>query len=847
MLTDLALRSLEQLVGRDGLLADPAELVAYETDASFERGAPDAVVLPVTADQVVALVRWAKDNAIPLVARGAGTGLSGGAVSERGGVVVAFSRMNRVLELDALGRRAVVEPGVLNLALDGAARRHGLYYPPDPSSQRASTIGGNVAENAGGPHCFKYGVTTNYVMGLDMVLADGAHVRTGGAAFDYPELDWAGLVTGSEGTLAAVTSIALRLVRNPPGIKTLMAIFDSVEACGAAVSAVIAAGLVPATMEMMDRKFARAVEEYAHAGLPTDAGAVLIAEVDGFPAGLDPQIQELAAILARCGGRELKIARTAQEREQIWYARKSAAGVFSKLAPSYYLVDITVPRSRLAETLRAANEICERLDLQVQYVLHAGDGNLHPVLMIPKPDDPALVESVHQAAKEMVELGVRLNGSLSGEHGVGIEKRAYMPLMFNAAELSVMWDLKQIFDPRDLFNPGKIFSRPFPKEPLDTPPVKPISAPIAPTSSEQAAEALAGLAAAGKQARIGAGYGDAVQISTAGLAGIRGYAPQDLYVTAGAGTRLSDLQAFLARDRMQVPLAAPWTAATIGGIIAANVNAPLRMRYGSVRDIVLAMTVVLGDGRVIRAGRPVVKNVAGYDLPKVFVGSYGSLGLVTEATLKLVPLARASQTLLLRPQDMATAISYGNALLPVALVASAIVLSRSTNGWALAYTAEGHPQDVAAELEEARLRLRAAGAPSPDQVDAPSGTERWVRAVAGAGQGALLLRVGVSPRDVGAYLEANAARLGDFFADLAAGLVYAARQAGDLESARAWLDELRASAAAVGGYAVIMSAPEEFRSLDAWGYRPETLDLMSKLRARWDPANVLVSEMFRAP
>src|SRR5436190_8457231 len=368
--------------------------------------------------------------------------------------------MNTILDIDEHGRTAMVEPAVINLVLDEQVKTKGLYFPPDPASQRASTIGGNVAENSGGPHCFKYGVTTNYVIGLDVVLADGRSVRVGGRALDYPAYDLCGLITGSEGMLALITSICVRLVRNPPAVKTMLAVFDSVEQAGIAVSAIIATGLVPATMEMMDQKIIRIVEEFAHAGLPTEAQAILIIDVDGYPASLDRQVDDVAQLLQAHGARNLRISSSAEERNQIWFARKSAAGAITRLAPAYYTIDITVPRSRLTETLFEVNQICNKYQLRVGYVFHAGDGNLHPLVLIPDTEDRELVERVHRAGHEIVELAVSKDGSLSGEHGIGIEKREFMPLMFNDAELAAMWDVKEVFDPKNVLNPGKIFPAP---------------------------------------------------------------------------------------------------------------------------------------------------------------------------------------------------------------------------------------------------------------------------------------------------------------------------------------------------------------------------------------------------
>ncbi len=581
---------------------------------------------------------------------------------EHGGIVLSFPRMNHVLDLDPVGRSAIVEVGVVNQTFDTLVKQSGLYYPPDPSSGRSSLIGGNLGENAGGPHCFKYGVTTNYITGLEAILADGRIVRTGGRALDYPEYDFTGLLVGSEGTLAIATRAFVRLIANPPGVKTLMVAFDSEEQAGKAVAAVIAAGLVPATLEMMDQRVMRIIEAYAPVGLPVDAGAALIVEVDGHPASLDGQMEEIADILTTYGGFNLRIAQSEAERAQIWYGRKSVAGSFARLAPSFYLVDITVPRSRLADTLAAVNQVCDRYQLTVGHVFHAGDGNLHPAIAF-DPRDLTVKANVFKACEEIVRLCVERDGSITGEHGVGIEKRAYMPIMYTGAELAAMTEIKAIFDPKTLLNPGKIFPDELPPAEYASPAL-PSGEVFTPTDAAGAAAGLRALAQAAQRVHIGsAAKGDRngadVWLSTSAFNGITVFAPDDLYVTAGAGTPLSDLQAVLAEHQMQAPLAAPWAGATLGGLVATNVNSPQRLRYGGIRDLLMATTVALADGRVIRAGRPVVKNVAGYDLPKLFVGSHGTLGLITDLTFKLAPLPARPQNAGLACGRLAPRVSLG--------------------------------------------------------------------------------------------------------------------------------------------------------------------------------------------
>lgn len=871
MLTERVLRSLRALLPRGQVFTDQATLIAYEADAGLDRGRPEAVVFPRTLGEIVRVVRWAAEQQVPLIARGAGTGLSGGAIADRGGIILEFVHFSAIQDFDLMGRNIVVEPALINLRLDERARMDGLYFPPDPSSQRASTIGGNVAENSGGPHCFKYGVTTNYISGMQVVLADGRAIRIGGRVLDYPEYDLCGLVTGSEGTLALITSITARLVRNPPAVKTLLAIFDSVEVAGAAVSAVIAAGLVPATMEMMDQRIVRIIEPFAHAGLPLDAGAVLIIELDGYPASLDAQANEIMQILEKHNGRDMRVARDEEERYKIWLARKSAAGGIAREAPAYHTIDITVPRSSLVPMLEEVNRICDRYRVRAGHVFHAGDGNLHPLVLIPDPDDPELLERIHRAGREMVLRSVEMNGSLTGEHGVGVEKRQYMLLMHNAAELLAMWDVKQAFDPAGILNPGKVFPRPedgergpyagyAPHRWQDVAPTAPLPDDVfAPETADEAARGLAALTREGRAVMIGSVREKAgeTRLSTEKLCGVLKYAPDDLYITVGAGMLLVDIQQFLARENKQLALVSPWPATTVGGLVAANLNAPLRMRYGAVREQVLCATVALADGRVIRTGRPIVKNVAGYDLTKVFVGSYGTLGLLADVSLKIVVRPRACRTLLIPLDDLSQGLHWGQQLLTVALNASAIVLCQGhqaeglpASRYVLAYTAEGVREDVEAELTQVRELLRGLDAPETHESTRITGNDIWSQVLACQDRAALLARAAVPAKDLPRYVREQAGALAEqpWVADIASGQIYATRLLTDAEEMGDWLNALRAPALALGGYALVMDLPETESSLanglDRWGYQPEGLAIMQRLKARWDPRGILNPGVF---
>ena len=848
-----ALASLANGLGPGQVLDDPVELVTYQVDGGLDRGDPVGVVFPYSTDDVQKVILWARDHGVPVVARGAGTGLSGGAVARRGGLLLEFSQMKQLIELDVMGRAAVVQPGVVNLTLDEIAKGEGLYFPPDPASGRAATIGGNIAENAGGPHCFKYGVTTNYVTGLDVVLVDGRKVRLGGQALDYPTVDLVGLMTGAEGTLGVITQASVRLVRNPPAVRTLLAAFNSVAEAGDAVSAVIAAGLIPATLEMMGQRIMQTIEAYNHPGLPVHAGAALVIDVDGYPDSVEPQLEEVSAVLREHGAIELHVAQSEEERERIWYARKSAAGAMARLAVDHYTVDGSVPRSKLADTLRQVIQICEDLDLEVLFLLHAGDGNLHPMVLVPDPEDEAFIARLREGGRRMAELFVAQGGSITGEHGVGIEKQAFMPLMYGPEELSAMREIKEIFDPSELLNPDKVF--PPNADAMTCVPPLVHAAPmavageeVAPSSAEEVSQVLCGLAAAGKHVRVIGGGSksfkpvtDEVILSTRGLNGILECAPDDLYVRVGAGTRLDTLEEKLGALGMWVPLVSPWSEATVGGVVSTAFNGPLRMRYGGVRDLVLAMTVVLGDGRVLNLGRPVMKNVAGYDLQKLFIGSCGTLGVITDVTFKLSPNPRKVQTLSVPIPTFSEGLAWGEALLHASLVASSVMLLRGGSQWGgehadvLVYTAEGQPEDVETEMKLVAGHLRDLGAPEPTSLP-DSGNVLWAEWLGrSAAPEDLVIRVGVAPGAVSEWVQQAAPLLSEseLLVDLGNGQVFAR---GQLE-----LERVRQRALAAGGYCVVIRAGTRVSSVgfDPWGYVSEADDLLRRIKAHWDPTGCL--------
>jgi glycolate oxidase subunit GlcD len=451
-------RALADIVGPTHVVTDPNRLLVYESDGlTAYRVAPRAVVLPGSSDEVAAVVRLLHGEGIEIVPRGAGTGLSGGALPTPDGVVVGTARMSRILEIDVQNRLARVQPGVVNARLTEAARPHGLYYAPDPSSQSTCTLGGNIAENSGGPHCLKYGVTTRYVTGLMVVLAGGEVVRLGGAGRGADGgLDLVGLFVGSEGCFGIATEIEVRLLPVAESVRTLLGIFDTMEASGHAVTAIIGSGLMPAAVEIVDRATIRAVEASVYAaGYPTDAGAALVIEFDGTDAGLDDDADRAEACCREAGAREVRRATDPASRLKLWQGRKKAFGAMGRIAPDLLVQDATVPRTRLPEVLARITEIGERFRLQIANVFHAGDGNLHPNILFDRNDADELAR-VERASLEIMELCVSVGGTITGEHGVGVDKRGYMGLVHRDVELEMLRAVKGVFDPKGLFNPGKV-------------------------------------------------------------------------------------------------------------------------------------------------------------------------------------------------------------------------------------------------------------------------------------------------------------------------------------------------------------------------------------------------------
>ena len=449
------LADLEAALDAKRVLSDPLRLHIYGKDSGIQRGDPTVVVFPETTEEVVEVMQIGKAHGFPVVPRGAGTGLASGAIATVPSIMVALTKMNRILNIDPIGATAWVEAGVVNLDLSKETESLGLHFAPDPSSQSVSTIGGNVATGAGGPHCLAEGTTIGHILAVEMVTADAEVVAIGSEAPDPIGLDLRAVVVGSEGTLGIVTKVLVKLIPNPPETRTVLAAFEHIEQAASAVSAIIANGIVPAALEMIDHEMLIALENFLHAGLPVHAGGVLLADVSGHVASIDAELEAVEEIMIAEGAFDVATASSEQQRAELWKGRKSAFGAVTQMAPNYYLQDTSVPRTRLVDTVEKIYEIARRHGLVMMNIFHAGDGNLHPMIAF-DASEPGVLDHVHQASEETLAVCVEAGGTLSGEHGIGLEKRDLMPLIYTDVDLDAQAIIKEAFDPDDRCNPGKV-------------------------------------------------------------------------------------------------------------------------------------------------------------------------------------------------------------------------------------------------------------------------------------------------------------------------------------------------------------------------------------------------------
>jgi len=643
------IQELETIVGKSNVSVTTTGIELYSYDASLVKGNPGIVVFPANTQEVSKIVIAANKAGVDFIPRGFGTNLSGGTISITKGLVICMSRFNKILNIFPESRYAVVQPGVTNFEVQQALAKVNAFYPPDPASQKVATLGGNAGENSGGPLCLKYGVTSNYILGMEVVLADGEILCIGGPALDPPGFDLRGLMVGSEGALGITTELTLRILPKTQTVITMLAVYDDIQAAAQSVSKIISAGIIPNTLEMMDTTVIEAVEANAPCGYPTDAAAVLIIEVEGLIVGLKEQAGKIKEICMNTGCRDIKTAGNQDERDRLWQGRRGAFGAIARLAPNYLVNDACVPRTNLPQALEQVKNIAGNYGCRVGNVFHAGDGNLHPLLLFDSRNTEEL-ELVHKAGWDIMKACVELGGTISGEHGIGREKQAAMRMIFSGDDLNTQQALKLSFDPQNRLNPNKVI--PIPETPgqLLEPGEPTILKRLGGASAKGVADAMATIRAvkdAGKSVIVtGANtfghYGNldkegSTPVSTFAMTEVIEYDSSNQYITVGAGMPWLELQKILGENNQWLPIRPPFFAgkSTIGSLAAMGVSGPERMYYGAPRDFALGLQYIDAQGRIISTGGKVVKNVAGYDMTRLMIGSNGAMGMICEITWRI--------------------------------------------------------------------------------------------------------------------------------------------------------------------------------------------------------------------
>ena len=857
MTTSEALHKIERIVGREYVSAGRVDTEVYRYDASLALGTPDAVVLPGDTEAAAAVMRAAAHAGLACIPRGFGTNLSGGSVAPQGGLIVELSRLDRILDINTKGRYAVVQPGVTNLELQNVLVPLGFYYAPDPASQKVSTLGGNLGENSGGPHCLKYGVTTNHVLGMTIVLGGGEVMCIGGAALDPPGYDLRGVLVGSEGTLAIVTEMVLRILPLAESVVTLLVVYDDVADAARSVSDIIAAGIVPATLEMMDATVIRAVEESKPCGYPLDAAAVLIAEVDGTAAGLARQADEIAELCRKNQCREVRKAKDDAERNRLWAGRRGAFGAIARLAPNYLVADCTVPRSLLPDALRQVATIVEKYGLAHGNVFHAGDGNLHPLLLFDSRDAEQL-HRVHEAGREIMEACTALGGTITGEHGVGMEKVGAMRMIFSDDDLDFQRRLCNAFDPHGLVNPGKMFP---PAEKTQPPAIEPAgvdlsqSGELVPADVDEAC-ALVGRAylesvallpqGNGTQADFGNCVdGQGVILRSSKLKSLIEFDHANQVVIVQSGMTLGELQKILAQHGQWLPIRPPGGGNhTLGGIVALATCGPERLRYGAPRDLLLGLKFISGTGRLIAAGGRVVKNVAGYDVTRLMAGSAGTLGLLTELTFRTAPLPQQCVALA-ASGSLQQCSSAAEQLLQSNLEANFVVAApqRSTLQfeenckWQLTAGFEGFGETLDAQTKSCQTLFQKAGLGGPATQEY-SPLEGGCRPLLDTlRESPFRLRMDLPMDKVAGFLseQENMPRGTAVLADFGCGRIIASMSALQEESWR----RLCQLALEAGGHVIVEQTPDTFRrDQEVFGTTRSDWALSHKIKSALDPHNI---------
>ena len=850
MMTEAFVRDIERIVGKQHVSVARTTSEVYSYDASLVKGEPGMVVIPADEQEVAQVVLAAGRAGIPYAPRGFGTNLSGGTIIADQGLVICLSRLNRILGIYPESRYAVVQPGVTNLELQGALAERGYFYAPDPASQKVSTLGGNLGENSGGPRCLKYGVTTNHVLGMKTVLPDGEIVPIGSTALDPPGYDLRGILVGSEGTLGIVTEISVRILPQVEKVITMLAIYESTADAARSVSGIIAAGIVPNTLEMMDATIIKAVEDSAPCGYPRDAAAVLIIEVEGPAAGLKEQAQRIQEICKQNQCRDVKEAKNEEDRNRLWQGRRGAFGAVARLAPNYLVNDATVPRTKLPEALAKVAEISQKYACEHGNVFHAGDGNLHPLLLFDSRDEDQL-QRVERAGWEIMQACVDLGGTISGEHGIGMEKREAMRMVLSESDLEVQRGLKRAFDPNTILNPGKIIPPSPQADGIETfPPDGSVS---------NHGEILAKLteeirsAAHRKQSIIPTGSGsfsafgnlphpDATLLTSTSLADVVDYDPLNQVITVGAGMSLQALQQHLQAQSQWLPLRPPFfkEGSTVGRLIALGASGPERLQYGAPRDLLLGLRYIDRSGHVITAGGRVVKNVTGYDMSRLMIGSAGTLGFITEATWRVFMIPERCTTIAAEGSlgectETALALLKSN-ILPT-FVTCIPAPSTENKYWNIVIGFEGFSQTVDYQLEKCATALQENQLKHLEKVDYSVHEGVFESVYKQIAQPPFILRADLLLNRSTGFFQAldKTLSLSQSLLDSGNGRIYAGIN--DLSDEQ-WR-KLCEVAARHEGHVILEKAPDDFRkNNDVFGLATPAWKLTHRLKIELDPDNL---------
>jgi glycolate oxidase subunit GlcD len=850
MIGENFIRRMEEIVGKKYVRHSHADLELYSYDASLVSGKPGLIVFPGSTEEVAEVQRAAHAAKIPSVARGFATNLSGGSITRDGGVVVVLSRFNKILSIHPESRYAVVQTGVTNLELQEAVAPLGMFYAPDPASQKVSTIGGNVGENSGGPRCLKYGVTSNHILGMRMVMADGEIVDIAGPSFDPPGYDLRGLVVGSEGCLGVATEITVRITPKTESVITMLAIYDAVPHAATSVSEIIRAGILPLTLEMMDNTIIKAVEKGGPCGYPQDAAAVLIIEVEGMATGLKEQAEKIVEICMATKCREVRVAKNQAERDLLWKGRRGAFGAICNLSPNYLVNDGCVLRSRLPEALERVVAISKKYGCPVGNVFHAGDGNLHPLLMFDSRNQQEL-EQVHKAGFEIMELCADLGGTISGEHGIGHEKQEAMHMVFSGNDLNTQQAVKLALDPGNVLNPNKIIPLPPPgkdKLPLSDPTILKRAGGAKATGVAEAIERIKAAKSAQKPLRVlgggtfnGVGNRLASQIeplATGKMTEIIEYDSDNQFITAGAGVTLATLQEKLAGNNQWLPLRPPYFTAesTTGSIVALAAVGPERQAYGAPRDMLLGLQYIDSNGNMVSAGGKVMKNVAGYDMTRLLTGSLGTLGCITEATWKVSTKPEscrmASATGTLSNCNAAALKIITSNLLPVS-----VTIDPQGADWKLLVGFEGLELVVPSQIERCTATMALAGLKPAATTSYPLLTGGHADLFAGIWHHPLVLQADVVIARVVEFYQgiAKIVQPANLLLDVACGRVHAGFTT---LSATQWR-EIETLAGRCQGHAFLVKAPDPFRKeVDLYGSPRPEWKLSHLIKQALDPERI---------